>query len=131
MNKKFPHRYGTKKVTIENAAGKPVQVKQVRHKFLFGCSEFSTLPYVAGEMSAEDAAKAEKRYGHMAELMNSVTLPFYWGRYEEEQGKPDSVRMMNAAKFLREKGMVLKGHPLCWHTVCAPWLLEFSNEKIY
>jgi len=31
---------------------------------------------------------------------------------------------------LKEKGMVLKGHPLCWHTVGADWLMAYSNEKI-
>jgi len=131
LNEKFAHRMGKATLSIEGAGGKAVTVKQLRHSFLFGCSEFSTLPYASGEMNAEDSARAEKRYGHMAELMNSVTLPFYWGRYEEEQGKPDFTRMMAAAKFLEGKGMSLKGHPLCWHTVCAPWLLEMSNEKIY
>ncbi|MCL2197528.1 MAG: endo-1,4-beta-xylanase [Defluviitaleaceae bacterium] len=131
MHEKFNHRIGTKTIKIEGAAGKPVTVKQLRHKFLFGCSEFSTLPYVNGEMPPEEAEKAEKRYTHMQNLMNSVTLPFYWGRYEPEQGKPDHARMLAAARFLKDKGMQLKGHPLCWHTVCAPWLLDMSNEEIY
>jgi len=131
LNEKFSHRIGTKVLKIEGAEGKPVTIKQLQHKFLFGCSEFSTLPYASGEMSSEEAKQAEKRYGHMTELLNSVTLPFYWGRYEPEQGKPDSTRMEAAAKFLKEKNMVLKGHPLCWHTVCAPWLLEMSNDEIF
>ena len=37
---------------------------------------------------------------------------------------------MKTAKWLQEKGVRLKGHPLCWHTVCAPWLMKYSNEKI-
>jgi GH35 family endo-1,4-beta-xylanase len=125
------HRTGSATVKIEGSAGKPVIVKQLRHKFLFGCSEFSTLAYASGEMNAEEAARAEKRYTHLAEMMNSVTLPFYWGRYEPQQGKPDFDRMMKAAKFLKEKGMVLKGHPLCWHTVCADWLMAMDNDKIF
>ncbi|MCL1842883.1 MAG: endo-1,4-beta-xylanase [Defluviitaleaceae bacterium] len=128
---KLAHRLGTKTLQIEGAGGKAVTVRQKSHKFLFGCSEFSTLPYAAGEMDANEAAQAKKRYSHMTELMNSVTLPFYWGRYEPEQGKPDVLRMKAAAQFLKDKGMKLKGHPLCWHTVCAPWLLQMSNEKIY
>ena len=26
--------------------------------------------------------------------------------------------------------MTLKGHPLCWHTACADWLMQYSNEEI-
>ena len=24
----------------------------------------------------------------------------------------------------------VKGHPLCWHTVCADWLMKYDNETI-
>ena len=124
------HRKGT--VTIHAAQGaKPVTVKQVRHSFLFGCSEFSTLPYASGQMEEAEHAQATKRLAHMAEIFNSVTLPFYWGRYEPTQGSPDAERMMKAAKWLKSQGIILKGHPLCWHTVCAPWLLDMTNDKIY
>ncbi|MCL2365323.1 MAG: endo-1,4-beta-xylanase [Defluviitaleaceae bacterium] len=124
------HRIATKQIKFPAQAGTEVRVRQTRHAFLFGCAEFSTLPYVAGEMPEAEAVAAERRYGHMAELFNQVTLPFYWGRYEPEQGKPDFTRMKKAAEWLAAKGMRLKGHPLSWHTVCAPWLLDFSNEKI-
>ena len=122
-------RKGTQTIQV-GEKGKKVTVRQLRHKFLFGCSEFSTLPYVNGEMSPEEAAAAEKRYSHMAELMNFVTLPFYWGRFEPQQGSPDTARMTAAAKYLKDRGMTLKGHPLCWHTVCAPWLMEMSNSDV-
>jgi len=125
----YSHRKGKQTVKV-GASNKKVVVKQLRHKFLFGCSEFSVLPYVNGEMNAAEAAAAEKRYDYMTELLNFVTLPFYWGRYEPEQGKPDTARMAAAAKYLKARGMTLKGHPLCWHTVCAPWLLEMSNADI-
>ncbi len=26
--------------------------------------------------------------------------------------------------------MSLKGHPLCWHTVCADWLLKYNDDEI-
>jgi len=128
-SERFSHRMGSKTVKV-GAGGKPATVRQERHGFLFGCSEFSTLPYASGEMAPDEAAGAEKRYGHMAELFNSVTLPFYWGRYEPEQGKPDRARMESAARWLKDRGMTLKGHPLCWHTVCAPWLLGMSDDEI-
>ncbi len=63
-------------------------------------------------------------------LFNYGTLPFYWGRYEPEEGKPDFENTMAAARWLRERGVRVKGHPLCWHTVCAPWLMRYSNEEI-
>jgi GH35 family endo-1,4-beta-xylanase len=37
---------------------------------------------------------------------------------------------MEAAKWLNARGVTTKGHPLCWHTVTAPWLLEKSNAEI-
>ena len=63
-------------------------------------------------------------------LFNYGTLPFYWGRYEPEEGKPAFRETMAAAKWLRQSGVQVKGHPLCWHTACAPWLLKYSNEEI-
>ena len=124
------HRKGTATVHVDGGA-KPVMVKQLRHKFLFGCSEQTTLPYASKQMEEAEYAEATKRFAHMAELFNSVTLPFYWGRYEPTQGNHDTERMMTAAKWLKSQGMVLKGHPLCWHTVCAPWLMDMSNDEIY
>ncbi|MCL2405045.1 MAG: endo-1,4-beta-xylanase [Defluviitaleaceae bacterium] len=131
MNTKtLAHRKGTATIRVTDSA-KPVTVQQVKHRFLFGCSEFSTLPYASNQMGEAERVTAQKRYSHMAELFNSVTLPFYWGRYEPEQGKPDYERMIKAARWLRGQGLTLKGHPLCWHTVCAPWLLDMTNDEIY
>ena len=130
---KYAHRLGTKVLKIPNAgpdAVKTVAVKQIRHEFLFGCSEFSVVPYINGEMAPAAAAQAEKRYDYMTGLFNAVTLPFYWGRFEPERGKPDTARVLKAAQWLKNKGMTLKGHPLCWHTVTAPWLLDLTNEEI-
>jgi GH35 family endo-1,4-beta-xylanase len=134
-SKKYAHRMGTATVRLngaETGKSKPVTVKQLRHQFLFGCSEFTVPFYASGEMDEAAAAQAEKRYGHMTEIFNSTTLPFYWGRFEPERGKPETERIMNGVRWLIGKGMTLKGHPLCWHTVCAPWLIEngMSNEMI-
>jgi len=70
---RFAHRRGTKTVKVTDGASgnKPVTVKQVRHSFLFGCSEFSTLPYVNKEMEPAAAADAEKRFNYMTDLFNS------------------------------------------------------------
>lgn len=130
IKKDLAHRMGSAKVKATDGR-KPVTVKQTRHKFLFGCAEFTALPYASGQLEGAELAETEKRFLHMAELFNSVTLPFYWGRFEPEQGNPDTERMMKAAKWLGEQGMILKGHPLCWHTVCAPWLMDMPNDEIY
>ena len=63
-------------------------------------------------------------------LFNYGTLPFYWGRYEPVEGQTAFPETMAAAKWLRGQGVQVKGHPLCWHTVCADWLMQYSNEEI-
>ena len=131
-NEKFAHRRGEAKVNIPNSANKTVTVKQLKHKFLFGCSEHSLINYVNGEQDETTAAASAKRVEHMAELMNFLTLPFYWGRFEPTEGKPELARMKKTAEFLHERGITtLKGHPLCWHTSCCDWLMEKSNDEIY
>ena len=37
---------------------------------------------------------------------------------------------MKAAKLLKNFGATIKGHPLCWHTGCAQWLLKYDNKTI-
>ena len=37
---------------------------------------------------------------------------------------------MAQAKWLKDHGITVKGHPLCWHTVCADWLMQYSNKEI-
>jgi GH35 family endo-1,4-beta-xylanase len=105
-------------------------VTQKKHAFLFGCSEFSCVDYTGGRLEGAEKAIAEERYDRLAELFNSVTLPFYWGRFEPEQGKPITENVKKAAKFMLDKGMTLKGHPLCWHSVCADWLMNYPNDEI-
>jgi GH35 family endo-1,4-beta-xylanase len=107
-----------------------VVVKQIRHKFLFGCAEFSIVPFANDELQGEEKVKAERCFEKFLELFNFATLPFYWGRFEPIKGKPDTIRLKKAAQWLKARGCVLKGHPLCWHTVTAPWLLNMSNSEI-
>jgi endo-1,4-beta-xylanase len=37
---------------------------------------------------------------------------------------------MNAARWHAERGVACKGHPLCWHTLAPPWLLEMDEDGI-
>ncbi len=111
------------------AANRSVQIDQVSHQFLFGCGAFDA---VALMKIPDEQRKAfiRQRMEKWLALFNYGTLPFYWGRYEPEEGKPDFENTMAAARWLREKGVQVKGHPLCWHTACAPWLMKYANEEI-
>lgn len=108
----------------------PITVTQTKHKFLFGCGAFDVVPLANNELQGEEKAAMEDRFRKWLALFNAGTLPFYWGRFEEEEGKPQTKALMEAAKWLKDRGVTTKGHPLCWHTVTAPWLMNKSNEEI-
>ena len=128
------HRQAVAKLQILNpdgspATGRTVRVDQVSHQFLFGCGAFDAVDL----MRVQDEQKRsflQERMDKWLKLFNYGTLPFYWGRYEPEEGKTVYPETMAAARWLREKGVQVKGHPLCWHTACAPWLMQYSNEEI-
>ena len=62
-------------------ANAPVIIRQVRHKFLFGCNA-----YVLGQCRTPLENAAYKR--RFAGLFNYATLPLYWGEFEPMQGDP-------------------------------------------
>ena len=134
-NDQLKHRKGLRKVTILGKDGIPVKnqkvtVKQVSHEFLFGCTEFSVIPYANGMLQGSERELAGEISGLFLDIFNYTTLPFYWGWYEPVRGNPNTERFKIASKWLIERGVALKGHPLCWHTATAPWLLEMSNRDI-
>ena len=128
------HRQAAARLQILNpdgtpAAGRTVRADQVSHQFLFGCGAFDAVEL----MKTQDEQKRsflQERMDKWLKLFNYGTLPFYWGRYEPVEGKTVFPETMAAARWLREKGVQVKGHPLCWHTACAPWLMQYSNEEI-
>jgi len=96
-------------------AGQPVTIQQTRHKFLFGCNAF--------EINTADTSDLQKAYQRrFAALFNYATLPFYWGSYEHQQGKPNEERLRMKAEWCAQNGILAKGHPLCWHEVQPKWL---------
>jgi GH35 family endo-1,4-beta-xylanase len=113
------------------AAGRRIRVEQTRHSFLFGCGAFDAVP-VANPGTADGNTRAflQERMEKWRKLFNYGTLPFYWGRFEPEKGRPRTEELRNAARWLRDRNVTVKGHPLCWHTGTAPWLLELSDEEI-
>lgn len=121
-------------------AGTKIKVNQIGHEFLFGCGAFETIPYTSGfipkelnlpdDKKEEFRKKQEDRMQKWLGLFNYGTLPFYWGGFEPEEGKPNTEVLKKAAEFLKSKGVTIKGHPLCWHTGCVPWLMNYDNATI-
>ncbi len=124
------HRKVTKKIRFEDALGNPIAnkqiaVKQTNHSFLFGCGAFDFIPYV---MNGDEEHK--QITDSWLEIFNYGTLPFYWGQFETKEGEPATDKLMKTAKYLNSKNVKVKGHPLCWHTACADWLMKYDNETI-
>ena len=123
------HRKVNKRIKITDKTGNPVankaiKVKQTNHDFLFGCGGFDFIPYVKGNEDFKDITDK------WLDVFNYGTLPFYWGGYEITEGSPDTESLLNTAKYMQSKNVKVKGHPLCWHTVCADWLMEYDNATI-
>ena len=100
------HRTANATVTLAHngspLANQEVVVEQKRHKFLFGSNwGGSIIPYANGELSGHAKELAERRNQHFLALLNQATLPFYWGRFEPERGKPDTQRILKAAQLVR------------------------------
>ena len=147
------HRMDKAKIRVIGKDGKPaanmkVHLNQINHEFVFGCGAFETLPYtnapevhngtgspnkvkpMPDEEKEAYRARLEDRMQKWLGLFNYGTLPFYWGGFEPEEGNPHTEQLMNAAKFLKSKDVTVKGHPLCWHTGCVPWLMNYDNKTI-
>ncbi|MDR2417567.1 MAG: endo-1,4-beta-xylanase [Treponema sp.] len=140
MNKQYAHRQAKQRLRLIHASGTPLarvtaQARQTQHEFLFGVGGFDAVELAGGKpdgapLDTEQAAILQERLDRIFALCNYATLPFYWGRYEPEEGKPDERRVKAAATWYAQRGIATKGHPLCWHTVCAPWLMKYSNAEI-
>lgn len=149
MNK-LNERKASAKIQFTDKSGKPLSNKKINinlknHEFLFGWGAFDFVTYlnppkfdkkdkvfVQEKLPTEEEMKAYfgERVKKWLEVFNYGTLPFYWGNFEPEEGKPHTKELMDAAKYMQERGVKAKGHPLCWHTVCADWLLKYDNKTI-
>ncbi|MBO4885609.1 MAG: endo-1,4-beta-xylanase [Clostridia bacterium] len=131
---RFSHRKAQARLRLLNPDGTPaanrrVTADQTGHAFLFGCGAFDA---VALAQPLDEAGRAflEARMDKWLGLFNYGTLPFYWGRYEPQEGRTAFRETMAAARWLTARGARVKGHPLCWHTACAPWLMAWPDEEI-
>lgn len=112
-------------------AGEEIEIAQTNHQFLFGSNGFFLLPLVNNEVNDQERDRLSRVNEQFMKLMNYVTLPFYWGRFEPNQGQPDTERLLKTAQWCVDHQLLVKGHPLCWHTQTAPWLLQMDNEEIF
>src|SRR3712207_1893210 len=141
------HRIADATVTVLGPDGSPlrdteVTVEQRRHAFSFGNIGFDFLPLANGETESHMTASEVETFGgadidqleHLAalwlDLFNTATLPFYWGRFEPKRGEPDTERLRRAAQWFADREVTVKGHPLVWHTVTAPWLLDLPVDEV-
>ena len=96
------HRKSAIRLQLLNKDGTPVvnqsvKIDQTSHRFLFGCGAFDALAM----LSTEDTAEREflkERVDKWLGLFNYGTLPFYWGRYEPEEGMTGQESLMKTAK---------------------------------
>jgi GH35 family endo-1,4-beta-xylanase len=134
------HRKASIKIRLVNENGTPVanqgvKISQKKHQFLFGVGGFEAVELAGGkpgggQVDNERKAFLQEKLDKLFSFNNYATLPFYIGRYEPQEGKPDEGRLKAAANWYTERNIALKGHPLCWHTVCADWLMNYSNAEI-
>ncbi|WP_454855346.1 endo-1,4-beta-xylanase [Promicromonospora soli] len=127
------HRRADATVTLRGPDGAPlaghdVVVRQTRHAFLFGCIGFDLMDVANG--TSRDPEYDGRLADAWFDVFNQTTLPFYWGTFEPERGAPRTEPLLGAARWFAERGVVVKGHPLVWHTVQPGWLLGLPDAEV-
>lgn len=128
------HRKSSKTIEVRDKAGNPVihakaKIQQIRSRFLVGVGGFDVLAMAAAK-TEEEKTFFEKRVSNQLAVFNYFTLPMYWGLYEPQEGITRMADYRRAAEYLKQQQVYIKGHPLCWHSVCADWLLQYKEEEI-
>lgn len=131
----FECRKGKKLIRLLDNQGRPVcskriEIRQKQHEFLFGCGAFDFLAYIMNFMP-DMKEQFHERTLLWEEVFNYGTIPVYWGMFEKEEGKPNTELTRKIGEYLYSRDIAVKGHPLCWHTVCADWLLKYDNPTIF
>ncbi|MBE5795787.1 MAG: 1,4-beta-xylanase [Clostridiales bacterium] len=132
---RYAHRKSTCRIRLVEGdgtpfAGRKVTVELKKHEFKFGCNIFWLSAMLDPAVPTEHRAKLEKMWESWSALFNFGTLPFYQGQYERTEGVTREESTLRAARFLKENNVDMKGHPLCWHTVSAKWLLGRDNKDV-
>lgn len=139
------HRSHRSTLTLRGPDGAPlphaeVEVRQLRHAFAFGNIGFDFVDLAAAQVGigsdgphvfgGADRESAEHLVELWLDVFNTATLPFYWAGFEPEEGGPDTERLLAAARWFRDRGVSLKGHPLVWHTLAPDWLRGRPDEEV-
>jgi endo-1,4-beta-xylanase len=137
------HRIGEVTLTVLGPDRRPltdrfVTVAQQRHAFPFGNIGFDFVSLVGGPppdaagpaFGGATALNLDQLGDLWLNLFNTATLPFYWGPYEPRPGTTDVERLTRTARWLADRGVTVKGHPLVWHTVQPPWLLDLDLDEV-
>lgn len=132
---KWAHRKSKCDLTIRDVngqimPGRTVKIELKQHEFLFGCGIFWLMDLLDPATPPKRRELLETYWQAWSEIFNYGTLPFYQGQYEPKEGVTREEKTLRAAKCLAENGCRVKGHPLCWHTVSAKWLLEKDDEAV-
>ena len=123
------YRMGTLQVIVRDARGKPapdavVHLEQTRHAFLFGCNIFGLQP-------ANPEEKQKLYQQRFTALFNYATVPFYWGAFEQQSGKPQYDRLDAMSNWCLMHDLTVKGHPLVWHEAYPNWAPKTPDEAIH
>ena len=132
---RYAHRKSACTLTLLDQQGNPMPGRKVharltKHEFKFGCNIFWASGMFDSKLPPERREHLQRMWDSWSALFNFGTLPFYQGQYEPKEGVTREAAILKTAKFLDEHGIALKGHPLCWHTVSAKWLMEKSDEEV-
>ena len=131
---RYAHRKSTCRIRLMDGntpiAGRKVTVELKNHEFRFGCNIFWLSEMLDPRTPPARRVWLEQLWEKWHALFNFGTLPFYQGRYEREEGVTQEESTLRTAAFLKDNGVAMKGHPLCWHTVSAKWLLGRPNADV-
>ncbi len=132
---RYAHRKSAVTLKLLDAQGVPMAGRKVRatlkkHEFKFGCNIFWLAGLFDDRTPPHRREYLQKMWESWSGLFNFGTLAFYQGQYEPREGVTREAVTLRTAKFLDEHGVAMKGHPLCWHTVSAKWLMEKTDEEV-
>ena len=115
-----------------------VQVKQLRHQFLFGDNNwFMSKAYRSGLGESDRLMYYRQRF---SELFNSLNVTTYWterprndsAKTEDFQGYKQMEDVEESVNWALSRGLVAKGHPMFWTVPKAlpQWLKDYPYETM-
>lgn len=143
LNQTLRHRSFEATLTVRHPDGMvcadtDLVVEQTRHAFGFGNIGFDFVGLANGDTAegpgavfgGADPEAAERLVDLWLAVFNTATLPFYWAGFEPVRGEPETERLRATARWFRDRGVSLKGHPLAWHTLAPTWLLDTPDDEV-